>query len=278
MDLAWVDSWRTPRDRTGLGLAAGERLVAGGTWLFSEPQPSVSGLVDLTALNWPAAEPLPDGGLRIAATCTIAQVQTAPWPTPIAALVRECADAFLMSFKIQGAATVGGNLCLALPAGAMISLFSGLGAEAVIWTPEGGERREPVADLVQGVLTTSLAPGEVLRAVEVAGPALADRYAMRRVSLTTYGRSAALVIARRTPTTVLLTVTASTPAPRVLDLGPDPTPEAVRAALETIQHWYDDVHGAPDWRRATTETLAVEAVAAVTTVTDVTTGTSKESR
>ena len=35
-------------------------------------------------------------------------------------LARRCAEALLMSFKVQHVATVGGNLCLALPAGAMI--------------------------------------------------------------------------------------------------------------------------------------------------------------
>ena len=33
--------------------------LAGGTWLFSEPQPSVRALIDLDTLAWPALQVLP---------------------------------------------------------------------------------------------------------------------------------------------------------------------------------------------------------------------------
>ena len=170
MDLVTVTSHRAARGREDLALAPGETLLAGGTWLFSEPQPEVSGLVDLTTLGWPDWESLP-GVLRIGATCTVSRVLDAPWG-PAAGLVRPCADSFLMSWKVQHVATVGGNLCLALPAGAMISLTAALDATVVIWTPDGGERREPVVDFVTGAGTTTLAPGEVLRAIDVPTAAL----------------------------------------------------------------------------------------------------------
>ena len=142
MDLHAVRDYRIARGRDDLALGPGESLVAGGTWVFSEPQPATTGLVDLTGLGWPPVERLPDGGLRIAATCTIATLADHP-AAPASGLFRQAADALLMSFKIQEVATVGGNICLALPAGAMTSLFAGLGAEAVVWTPGGGERRVP---------------------------------------------------------------------------------------------------------------------------------------
>ncbi|MFT4263595.1 MAG: FAD binding domain-containing protein [Nocardioides sp.] len=263
MDLAWVETWRRPRERGGLTLAPGERVVAGGTWLFSEPQPSVTGLVDLTGLGWDPFVATPGGGVSIAATCTIEHLVDSPWPAHLAALVRQCADALLMSFKIQQAATVGGNVCMALPAGAMISLLTALDAEAVVWAPDGSERREPVASFVQGVLATSLAPGEVVRSFDVSAEALADRYAFGRISLTTYGRSAAVVIARRTPSGIRLAITGSVPAPVVLELCAEPGREEVAAAIAEITHWYDDVHGAADWRAAQTLRLAQETVAEV---------------
>lgn len=259
MDLATVTSFRAATSRADLGLAPGERVLAGGTWLFSEPQPEVTGLVDLTALGWAPWEPLPDGGLRIAATCTVEQVQQAPWPSPD--LARECADALLMSFKVQHAATVGGNLCLALPAGAMIALTAALAGEAVVWTPDGGERREPVSAFVRDAGVTGLRPGEVLRAVDLPGWALRAPTASGRASLTAYGRSAALVIGRRDPDAVVLTLTASVPRPVVLMLPPAPSERAVRGAVAeagAAVGWYADAHGAPDWRAAQTERLAVE--------------------
>jgi len=245
MDLGTVSSFRPARTRDDLTLSGGEVVVAGGTWLFSEPQPGVSGLVDLTTLGWEPVETLPDGTLRIAATCTVEQLVAAPWDG-LADLARQAADGLLMSFKVQRLATVGGNVCLALPAGAMTSLLAGLGAEAVVWTPDGGERREPVATLVRDVGVTSLAAGEVVRAFDVPPAARLRRAAFRRTSLTTLGRSAAVVVGSgRT-----VTVTASTTRPVVLDAAD------LDAGLAAVDCWYDDAHGAADWRAAVTGLLA----------------------
>jgi CO/xanthine dehydrogenase FAD-binding subunit len=250
MDLVHVDTYRAAHGRDDLRLATGERLLGGGTWLFSEPQPDTTGLVDLTTLGWPAWER--DGAtLRIGATCTIAELLEAPWGD-LAGLARDAAEALLMSFKVQHVATVGGNLCLALPAGAMTSLCAGLGGTAVVWTPDGGERREPVASFVHGVRRTALAPGEVLRAVEV--PLGATAAVLRRTSLAPLGRSSAVVVA--TPDAV--TVTASTTRPVVLDPG-----GALGAQLDAVDCWYDDPHGPADWRRAMTTRLVHDAVAAL---------------
>ncbi|MBO3094334.1 FAD binding domain-containing protein [Cellulomonas dongxiuzhuiae] len=263
MDLA-VTSLRAARTRADLRLAPGERPLAGGTWLFSEPQPGVTGLVDLMSLGWePVARTA--AGLRVAATCTVEQLAShAPdpawnaWPT-----VAACVDALLMSFKVQAQATVGGNVALALPAGAMTSLLAGLDAVAVVWTPDGGERREAVADLVVGPGRTTLAPGEVLRAFDVPTHALEARAAVRQIALTAVGRSSSLVVARRDADgTVTLTVTAATPRPVQHRFASPPTSAQVDGVLTGLE-WYDDLHGAPDWRRAVTTLLAHEVLAEV---------------
>jgi CO/xanthine dehydrogenase FAD-binding subunit len=243
-------------------------VLSGGTWLFSEPQPGTTGLVDLTTLGWTPWEPVGDG-LRVAATCTVEQLLAVPAPVlgSAAELVRQCAEAFLMSFKVQSVATVGGNLCLALPAGAMISLLAALEATAVVWTPGGDERREPVATFVTGVRTTTLAPGEVLRAVEVPATSLRDRYAFRRVSLAPLGRSSAVVVARRTPESVVVTLTPATTRPVAISLptpaGPDALRHDLAAALDLVDCWHVDAHGARDWREAMSRRLAAECLAEV---------------
>jgi len=254
VDLTTVTSHRPARGRGDLALAPGESLLAGGTWLFSEPQPTTTGLVDLTTLGWPDTEPLPDGGLRLAATCPVAVLRDLG-PEPC----RQAAEALLMSWKVAAVATVGGNLCLALPAGAVTSLTAGLGAEAVVWTPDGGERREPVDRFVRGVRRTSLAPGEVLRAVDLpAGWDAAGATWFGRVSLTDHGRSGAVVVAHRSPSGALrVVVTAATTRPVLVDPA-DPT-----ASLAAVDCWYDDVHGAPDWRAAVTADLVAQALAAL---------------
>jgi CO/xanthine dehydrogenase FAD-binding subunit len=264
MDLVAVESVRVARERADLRLAPGEVPLAGGTWLFSEPQPGTTGLVDLAGMGWPALTELADGGLSIAATCPIGALHEMPsaglaHSSAVADLFSACADALLMSWKIQNVATVGGNLCMALPAGAMISLTAALDGVAVIWTPDDGERREPVAEFVHGVQSTSLAPGEVLRAVELPGAALTARVAMRRISLAHLGRSAALVIGRRDADGgFVATVSAATTRPHVLRFTTLPDRAALASAVDAIDDWYDDVHGAPDWRHAMTRRFAAE--------------------
>jgi CO/xanthine dehydrogenase FAD-binding subunit len=246
MDLVTVTSHRAARGREDLALAPGEALLAGGTWLFSEPQPEVSGLVDLTTLGWPDWESLP-GVLRIGATCTVERALAAPWGEATS-LVRASADSFLMSFKVQHVATVGGNLCLALPAAAMVSLAVALGATVVIWTPDGGSREQLVVDFVTGAGTTTLAPGEVIRAIDVPTAALSLPSAFRRASLTPLGRASAVVVGSGSR----LTVSASTTRPVVLSL------DDLDAGLAAIDCWYDDPHGPADWRAHVTGVLARE--------------------
>ncbi len=51
MDLGTVEDLVTGRcRRTG----PGDAWLAGGTWLFSEPQPGLRRLLDLNSLDWPA--------------------------------------------------------------------------------------------------------------------------------------------------------------------------------------------------------------------------------
>lgn len=261
MDLIEVERMRVASSRADLALAPGEAVLGGGTWLFSEPQAGLRGLVDLTTLGWEPVTELPGGVLSIAATCTLAQLRDASLAFGAASgIVAPLVDALLGSWKIHRVATVGGNICLALPAGPMTSLASGLGATAVIWTPPtgdgaGGDRRVTVAEFVTGVRTTVLAPGEVLRAVEF--PAPPDWVGHRRASLAPLGRSAALVVARRDAAGFTLTVTASTPAPRVFAFAQVPEAGELADAVEGCD-WYDDAHGAPDWRRAMTLRFAEE--------------------
>ena len=99
-------------------LPPGERILGGGTWLFSEPQVGTTGLVDLTTMDWPAIE-YTDDGLRIGATCTIAELSKLPahdgWNAH--PLFFQCASALLASFKVWNVATVGGNICRSFAAG-----------------------------------------------------------------------------------------------------------------------------------------------------------------
>ncbi|WP_432492571.1 FAD binding domain-containing protein [Kineococcus gypseus] len=264
MDLNTVTEVRSARTRADLADLAdladpGTAILAGGTWLFSTPQPHLRTLVDLTTLDWPALTVSPRG-LEVAATCTIGQLAALPAQPGWAAhpLLARCAAALVASAAVCRTATVGGNVCLALPAGAMTSLASALEGTAEVWTA-GGSRHLPVAELVTGPGRTCLAPGEVLRALHLPERALRSRTALRRTSLSPVGRSASVVIGRLDPAGALAVhVTAATPRPVRLDFPGVPAADELRAAVEGVGEWFDDVHGAPDWRRAVTAVLAEE--------------------
>ncbi|GJD50173.1 hypothetical protein OPKNFCMD_2910 [Methylobacterium crusticola] len=264
MDLNTIDAVVAPRGRRDLpAWRAGDAWLAGGTWLFSEPQPALRRLVDLASLGWPA-HAVTAQGLAIGATCTIAALDRLDLPAEWTAspLVGQCCRALLGSFKVWNAATVGGNLCMALPAGPMTALAAALEGTCVIWTPDGGERGLGVLDFVRGPQETALRPGEVLRRIDLPARALARRTAFRRISLSPEGRSGALLIGTRDPAGGwALTVTAATRRPVRLALADAPDAAGLRAALAAAipdALWYDDVHGRPDWRRHVTGLLAEE--------------------
>jgi hypothetical protein len=252
MDLIGVREFRVPRTRQDALLAPGERALGGGTWLFSERQEDVATLVDLTALDWTPIEAT-DEGLTIGATCTIATLATLPAEDGWTAhpLFSQTANSLLASWKIWNTATVGGNIALGLPAGPMTALGAALDATAVILTVHGGERRMPVAEFVTAVRTNELAPGEVLRAIDIPSETLASTTAFRRIALSPLGRTGTLVIGRRDARgEFVLTITGGTPRPRQLRFDEVPSEQALAGAVRGITDWYDDPHGSPDWRRA----------------------------
>lgn len=261
MDITTVTSFRPARSRADLALAPGEVVIAGGTWLMSEPQPGTTGFVDLTTLEWPDLE-VTDEGLRIAATCTIARLLDwvegeAPSAWTSLALARPAADALLASFKIWNTATVGGNVCQAFAAGAMIALLSTLDATALIWTPDGGDRRVAVADLVIDDAATSLAPGEVVRALDVPANALRARVGLQKIALAELGRSGAVVTARVDPDgSAVFVLTAAVRRPRVLRFARVPGAGELRDAIASASDFYTDPLGSADWRRGVSVVLA----------------------
>src|SRR5882724_4715752 len=264
MDLNTIAEVAHPQTRAQLPVwTAGDAWLAGGTWLFSEPQIHLTRLIDLTDFRWPALT-IGETELTIAATCTVAQLDALACPPEwlAAPLINQCCRAFLASFKIWKTATVGGNLCMSLPAGPMISLTSALDGICTIWQADGSERKVSVADFITGDQHNLLAPGDLLRQIDIPLTALKRRSAFRQISLTPVGRSAALLIGSVASVgAFLLTVTASTRRPVRLSFAKMPTADELREAILlriTDDRYHNDVHGKPEWRKHMTLRLAEE--------------------
>ncbi|MEE2570342.1 FAD binding domain-containing protein [Pseudarthrobacter sp. J64] len=257
----------------------GDAWLAGGTVLFSygsyafgaEP---LRRLLDLGDAGWPAVT-VTDSGIELGATCTIAELYAVPdsvrgtagspalaWPG--LDLIRPCCDSFVASFKVWNMSTVGGNLCTSLPAGPMISLCAGLDGTVLILGPGGRERTMPVAEFITGDARNALTPGELLRSIHLPAPALGDRVAFRRLSLSNLGRSGVLLIGRRAEAgdgSFVLTVTAATKRPVQVRFAELPDAGELAGALADAipdDLFHNDIHGRPQWRKDMTYRLAEE--------------------
>jgi CO/xanthine dehydrogenase FAD-binding subunit len=256
MDLNTVSEVARPSRRDEIpNWCDSDAWLGGGTWLFSEQQPGVRRLIDLQGLGWESLH-VHVPGLTIGATCTIAELDafTVPPEWTAAPLIRQCCRSFLASFKIWNTGTVGGNLCMSLPAGPMISLTAALEGLCTIWQRDGGERQVRVVDFVTGDHQNVLGPGDLLRSIDLPASALQKRTSFRRMSLTHMGRSSVLLIGTLCPRegNMALNVTAGTVRPVRIEFPRVPTADQLRNSLrEAIPDalYFDDVHGTPAHRK-----------------------------
>jgi len=264
MDLNTIaEVVRRPPEPPGELWRSGDAWLAGGTWLFSEPQPQLNRLVDLAPLGWDTLA-VTDAGLEIGAMCTIRELAAfAPPPEWVAgSLLRTSCEAFLASFKVWNSATVGGNICMSLPAGPMITLTVALQASYTLWGTDGSERVVDALDFVTGNHENVLKRGEILRRVTIPIDALRKRVTHRRFTLTHLGRSTIFMIGtqRLGSTDLLLTVTAGTTRPIRMRFDSMPDADTLQQSMDAIPsgHWFDDPNGTPAHRRHLAEFYAEE--------------------
>ncbi|MCW2552413.1 MAG: hypothetical protein JWR78_2194, partial [Mycobacterium sp.] len=245
---------RAPSNPPGPMWRPGDAWLAGGTWLFSDRQPELRRLIDLVPLGWDAVVAT-DTGLDVGAMCTIRDLYAfaAPPDWRAAPLLPTSCEAFLASFKIWNSATVGGNICMSLPAGPMITMTVALEATYTLWGTGGVDRVIDAGDFVTGNHENILRPGELLRSIHIPASALRKRHAHRRFTLTHMGRSTIFMIGTQSPDgrDLLLTITAGTTHPVRLAFDSMPTAEALQHRVDSISDdvWFDDPNGTPDHRR-----------------------------
>ncbi|MGY2946667.1 FAD binding domain-containing protein [Thermostichus sp. MS-CIW-30] len=164
MDLHHLHTYIRPQQLEDLtAWDPGWNWLAGGTWLFSQPQPHLRGLIDLHPLDWNELE-ISAEGLKLGATCTFQQLLQYDWPPHWPGIRALCEGmASLASFKVAHLATIGGNLCLALSVGVVAPVLIALEATYTLIDLQGSLRHIPAQDFQTGPQQTLLQPGEALR-------------------------------------------------------------------------------------------------------------------
>lgn len=113
-----------------------------------------------------------DGTIRIGALTTITELMDSPLVRERLNVLWQACDHFA-SDQIRNAATLGGNLCNASPAGDTLVPLMVLDARVVLARKANGTlewRSLPLAGFFQGPGKTALAPEEILVAVEIPAP------------------------------------------------------------------------------------------------------------
>lgn len=231
--------------------------LAGGTWLFSEPQPTIDTLIDITGLGWSELDITPEG-LTIGATCIMSQLLHSTYPahwTGIRAL--QAAVQELASFKVQHVATVGGNLCLAIPAGTFAPAMILLGATYEIVSRQTAYS-VPATAFQTGIKQTILQPGELLRRIWIPETYLQWQVSYQRLCVATAGLALSIVAAAYHPQTqhVRFAIGAALAAPRLLELDHVPSDDELAPALAHLpDEFLDDALASAAYRRQMTQVL-----------------------
>jgi CO/xanthine dehydrogenase FAD-binding subunit len=234
--------------------------LAGGTWLFSEAQPTLTTLVDMQQLGWNELE-ANDDGLVIGATCTMSQLLAFDYPEhwqgmkALRSAVHE-----LASFKVQNTATIAGNLCLALPASTFAPVMLVLNAEYDLQSLSGDRRRVAARDFQVGAKQTVLRPGEVLRTIHIPANTLEWAVSFRRICVATAGIAVSIVVAARDGSTGVIRfgVGGCVPSPKMVAFDAVPSASEISAGLDaqlSISDFIDDETASAQYRRHVTAVL-----------------------
>lgn len=157
-----------------LGGPGGATILAGGTDLMPQGRAgrvqAAATLLNIRRVTGLDAVTLDGAVLVLGSLATIGRLQDHPLVRRHAPMLAQAADHFA-SRQVRNAATLGGNLCNASPAGDMLPALLALDAEVELasLTPGGTvrTRRVPVDGFVTGPGRTRREPNELLTAVRI---------------------------------------------------------------------------------------------------------------
>lgn len=143
---------------------SGARVIAGGTDLLVTGPADTESLVDINELGLSYIRE--DNGLRIGATTCFMDLMSSPSLKRYPYRVISDAAGELGHHNLRHIATVGGNICNAVPSADIPVALIALDAEAVIHGPRG-ERTVPLDGFFKFVRETVLGEGEFLKEIAV---------------------------------------------------------------------------------------------------------------
>ncbi len=161
------------------GASADTLLLAGGTDLmveFENGRTEPRHVVDVWALDELRGVRAEDGGVRLGALTTCAELERDPLVTDV---LREAARE-VGAVQIKNRATLGGNLGTASPAADLNPVLFALDA-VVRLRSAAGERELPCAEFVTGYRANARRPDELIESVLVPARAENERRAFRKV-------------------------------------------------------------------------------------------------
>ena len=261
MDLHNIETYLTPQNLEEISnWQKGWTWLAGGTWLFTEAQPQINTLVDLQNFGWSEIE-INSEGLTIGATCIMSQLLNHSFPenwTAVKGLKSAVKE--LASFKIQNVATVGGNLCLALPEGTFAPVMILLDAKYQILPLSGEPYWIPALEFQTGAKQTILKPGEVLRKIFIPKENLEFQINYQRICVATAGLAVSIVVAAYDPNTgkIRLGISGCVPSPKIIEFTQIPSKTEITEKLNTtipLTNYLNDTTASNTYRQHITQIL-----------------------
>ncbi len=261
MDLPKIESYLCPPDLTSVkNWGEDWAWLAGGTWLFSEPQPRLKTLVEMQNLGWSELEII-NREVAIGATCTLKKLEEFQHPDyPALEVFKKAIAALAASWKVVNVATVGGNLCLALAVGTLAPVMIVLGARYELINPVFGSLWLDAKDFQTGIQKTRLQFGEVLRKVVIPADYLQWQISYDRLGIAATDPALAIVvIAYHAPSQrVRIVIGASVPAPQLLEFDFVPDEQQLEAVMEL--DWLEDARASGIYRRHLTKVLVMRSL------------------
>ncbi|MFN6572656.1 FAD binding domain-containing protein [Dendronalium sp. ChiSLP03b] len=257
MDLPNIETYLRPDNiQTIPNWGEGWAWLAGGTWLFSEPQPHLKVLVDTQYLRWSEIEIQADY-LSIGATCALIKLLEYPWLAEWTATAgfKSAVAALAASLKVINIATVGGNICLALSVGTLAPVMVALNASYEILNLKGESRLVTAKDFQLGFKKTILQPGEILRRILIPLSNLKWTINYQRFSIAATDPALAIVVIASNHQQVRCVISASVAAPRLLECEHVKTaPTQLINSLEN-EDFIEDSRASATYRREMTAVL-----------------------